>query len=161
MCLSALLCLSAAFSSSLTSATHPQDVASAHIKVSARMFTLAGLLGKQMQPLQALPGSSSMSSAVLQAALRRTQQRAQHAGVDALELIVNGDLQQWESVVCASFAKGTSMDLQPSTAQNQECKVWLLAYRLSALLLPLLTHPQLIQEFRLALWLGRTLHLFR
>lgn len=98
-------------------------------KVFARVFPVAGLLGRDMQPLQRLPGSSSsISSAVLQAALRRTQQRAQHAGVDAFELIVNGDLQQWESMVCASFAKGMSLDLQPSTAQDQVCKVLLLAY---------------------------------
>jgi hypothetical protein len=71
---------------------------------------------------------------------------------------VKGDLQQWESMVCASFAAGMSLDLQPSTAQDQVCKV-LLASALSPLNVLLLTHPQLIQEFRLALWLGRTLAL--
>jgi hypothetical protein len=71
---------------------------------------------------------------------------------------VNGDLQQWESMVCASFAAGMSLDLQPSTAQDQVCKL-LLASALSLLNVLLLTHPQLIQEFRLALWLGRTLAL--
>jgi hypothetical protein len=114
-----------------------------------------------MQPLQLLPGSSSSSSisnAVQRAALRRLQQRAQHAGSDAFNVLVNGDLQQWEFMVCASFAAGMSLDLQPSTAQDQVCKsCWhqLLAF-VNVLLL---TPPQFVQELRLPLWLGRTLAL--
>jgi hypothetical protein len=80
---------------------------------------MAGLLGKRLQPLQPLPGSSSISSAALCAALRRLKQRAQHAGVDAFDLIINGDLQQWESMVCASLAAGMSLELHPSTVQDQ------------------------------------------
>jgi hypothetical protein len=75
------LCLSAAFSSSLTSAADSQDVSAAHNRVSARAFPVAGLLGRHMQPLQWLPGSSSSRSAVQQAALQRLPQRAEHAGV--------------------------------------------------------------------------------
>lgn len=88
---------------------------------------MAGLLGRHMQPLQRLPGSSStsISSAVQRAALWRLQQRAEHAGVDAFNVLVNGDLQQWESMVCASLAAGMSLDLQPSTAQDQVCKALL------------------------------------
>ena len=102
-----------------------------------------------MQPLQRLPGSSSISSAVQQAALRRLQQRGGHAGVDVFELIVNSVLQQWESMVCTSFAAGMSLELNPSYVQDQVSKV-LLASALSLLNVLLLTHPQLIQEFRLA-----------
>jgi hypothetical protein len=124
-----LFCVGAAFSSSLTSAADSQDVAAAQNRVSARVFPMAGLLGRRMQPLQLLPGSSSIS-AVQRAALRRLQQRAQHAGLDAFDVLVNGDLQQCESMVCASLAAGMSLDLQPSTAQDQVCKV-LLALALS------------------------------
>jgi hypothetical protein len=51
-----------------------------------------------MQPFQVLPGNSSSSSnssssPEQHAALRRMQQRAQHAGVDAFDLLVNGDQQ--------------------------------------------------------------------
>jgi hypothetical protein len=74
---------------------------------------VAGLLGRHMQPLQRLPGSSSssISSAVQQADLRRLQQRAEHAVVDAFDVLVNGDLQQWESMVCANMAAGMSLGL--------------------------------------------------
>jgi hypothetical protein len=115
-----------------------------------------------LQPLQRLPGSSisiSSISAVQQAALRRLHQRAEHAeDLDAFEALVNGDLQLWESMGCTSFAAGMSLDLKPSTAQDQVCKV-VLASALSLLTVLPLTPPQLIQEFRLALWLGRTLAL--
>jgi uncharacterized protein YbjQ (UPF0145 family) len=117
------LCLSAAFSSSLTSAADPQDVAVAQSKVFARVFSVAGLLGRQMQPLQHLPDAISISSAAQRAALQRLQQRAQHAGAHAFDIIVNGDLQQWESMVCASLAAGMSLQLLPSTVQDQVCKV--------------------------------------
>ena len=120
-----LLCLSAAFSSSLTSATDSQDMAVAQSKVSAILFSVAGLLGRQMQPLQHLPDSINISSASQRAALQRLQQRAQHAGVHAFDIIVNGDLQQWESMICASLAAGTSLQLLPSTVQDQVCQVLL------------------------------------
>jgi hypothetical protein len=122
---SAPLCLSAAFSSSLTSATDSQDMAVAQSKVSAILFSVAGLLGRQMQPLQHLPDSINISSASQRAALQRLQQRAQHAGVHAFDIIVNGDLQQWESMICASLAAGMSLQLLPSTVQDQVCQVLL------------------------------------
>jgi uncharacterized protein YbjQ (UPF0145 family) len=101
-------------------------------KVHAQVFHLAGLLRKDMQPLQLLPSSNSnsISSPTQQAALRRLQQRAEHAGVDAVAVIVNGDLQQWESMLRASLAAGMSLDKMPSTAQDQVGKV-LLASALS------------------------------
>ena len=61
------------------------------------------------------------------------------------------------SLVCASLA-AISLELNPSYVQDQVSKV-LLASALSLLNVLLLTHSQLIQEFRLALWLGRTLAL--
>jgi hypothetical protein len=45
--------------------------------------------------------------------------------VDAFNVLVIGDLHQWESMVCASLAAGMSLDLQPSTAQDQVCKALL------------------------------------
>jgi hypothetical protein len=90
-----LFCVGAAFSSSITSAADPQDVAAAHSRVYLGVFAMAGLLGKRMQPFQVLPGNSSSnssSSPEQHAALRRMQQRAQHAGVDAFDLLVNVDL---------------------------------------------------------------------
>jgi hypothetical protein len=138
----------------------PQDVAAAHSKVSARVFPLAGLLGRQLQPLQRLPGSinSSISSAAQRAALRRLQHRAQQAGVDAFELIVNGDLQQWESMVCASLAAGMSLEVAPSSAQDQ---VGSAAGTQFSVVMVCCCQPilQFVQELRLALWLGRTLAL--
>ena len=83
---------------------------------------MAGLLVRRLQPLQRLPGSSisiSISSAAQRAALRCLQQRAQHAGVHAFDIIVNGDLQQWESMVCASLAAGMSLELHPSSVKDQ------------------------------------------
>lgn len=100
-------------------------MAVAQSKVSAILFSVAGLLGRQMQPLQHLPDSINISSASQRAALQRLQQRAQHAGVHAFDIIVNGDLQQWESMICASLAAGTSLQLLPSTVQDQVCQVLL------------------------------------
>jgi hypothetical protein len=60
-------------------------------------------------------------------------------------------------MVCASLA-AMSLELNPSYVQDQVSRV-LLASALSLLNVLLLTHSQLIQEFRLALWLGRTLAL--
>lgn len=76
------------------------------------MLPMAVLLGRRLQPLQRLPGSSSISisSAAQGVALRR----AQHAGVDAFYSLVNGDLQQWESMVCAGLAAGMSLEVGPA-----------------------------------------------
>ena len=53
------------------------------------------------------------------AALRRMQERARVAGVDLVQLLLTGDIQQWEQLITISFQRGMSLHLEVSTIQQQ------------------------------------------
>ncbi len=62
--------------------------------------------------------------ACAKAALRRMQQRARAAGVNLVQLLLTGSIQQWEQLVTVSFQKGMSLNLQESTIKQQVSRQW-------------------------------------
>lgn len=62
--------------------------------------------------------------ACAKAALRRMQKRARAAGVDLVQLLLTGSIQQWEQLVTVSFQKGMSLNLKESTIKQQVSRQW-------------------------------------
>jgi hypothetical protein len=80
-----LFCVCAAFSSSLTSGSDPQDVTAAQNRVSERVFPMSVGLGRHLQPLQRLPGSSSSSSGSIAVQSSRLLCGAYSSGLNTLK----------------------------------------------------------------------------
>lgn len=108
------------FANSLTDAADRLDVAAAKAKASRAFFALGALLHCAATPLQPLEGGSvALDSKTSRAALKRLAQRAVHANVDLLQLLLHGTAEHWEAVFRASLDAGMSVGLVPSTLQLQ------------------------------------------
>lgn len=55
------------------------------------------------------------------AALRRMYERVRVAGMDIVQLLMAGDIQQWEQLITVSFQRGMSLHLEVSTIKQQVC----------------------------------------
>jgi len=53
------------------------------------------------------------------AALRRMQERAMVVNMDLVQLLLTGDIQQWEQLIAFSFQRGMSLHLEVSTIKQQ------------------------------------------
>ena len=108
-----------------TDATDRLDVAAAAARVGSSVFAIAAACGKEIQPASAPTStpSSIHSAPVLDPkgleALKRLQQRAEHAETDFWALLWSADAAAWEECFKGSFAAGMSLHLEDSTAQYQ------------------------------------------
>jgi aryl carrier-like protein len=82
-----------------------------------------GVADQQLQMntkgLQPVPLDASAKAAV-----HRMQRRARAAGVDLVQLLLTGSIQQWEQLVTVSFQKGMSLNLKESTIKQQVSRQW-------------------------------------
>jgi aryl carrier-like protein len=123
-----LLHVRAVWGDLLADATDQQDIAAASARLPRGLLAVLQALSiteLQLTNVQDLVPAQLDDSA--KAALRRTQERARVASMDIVQLLMAGDIQQWEQLITVSFQQGMSLHLEVSTIKQQvglrECPV--------------------------------------
>lgn len=117
-----LLCLRvcAVWGDLLADATDQQDIAAASTRLPRGLMAVLqalGVTGLQLTNAQGLVPAQLDDSA--KAALRRMQERARVVDMDLVQLLLTGDIQQWEQLIAVSFQLGMSLHLEVSTIKQQ------------------------------------------